>query len=157
MPIAFRAHPVASISLPVPGAYNQIILPDVTPGGGDKHTGYNLGARYNTTNGAWTPVQGEEPDALLSFAGQVWITGSTGVASGVNFVARIVKNGLGPGVTCGAAIASKGPFTGDWVIPISMQDLATAGDEYRLYVFTRTTGPVIDGHPLHTWWSGAVT
>ncbi|HBM89842.1 MAG: hypothetical protein P1U69_11285 [Parvibaculaceae bacterium] len=154
--IAFCAHPTGNITLPTAANYNQVILPDVAPGGSDPHNGYNLGSRYDTSTGTWSPVQGEEPAALVSFAGQVWIPNAGPLGSGQNFVARIVKNGYPGGITVGAAIASKGPFANDWVITLSMQDLATAGDEYGLYVFTQIAPAIIDGHPLHTFWNGKV-
>ncbi len=155
--IAFSAHPTADISLPLAGEYNHVVLPDMTPGGGDPHNGYNLGGRYDTSLGTWTPVQGEEQDALVSFAGQVWIPSGGAENSGQNYVARITKNDRpGIGISVGAAIASKGPFVGDWVITLSMQDVASAGDEYGLYVFTKNAPVDIDGHPLHTFWNGKV-
>lgn len=156
-PIAFRAHPTGNITLPTAGTYNSVILPSVTPNVGDVSSGYNEGSRYNVATGKWTPVQGEERAAIVSFAGQVWVTGAGGVAGGDNFVVRVVKNWSSSGAaTVGAAIASKGVFAGDWVIPVSMQDLASAGDEYEILVYTVFANRNIDGHPLHTFWSGAV-
>lgn len=149
--IAFRSHKngVTQNGL-TPLVYNAVTMPSVD---------YDHGSRY--ANDAWTPVQSEEESRAVVFSGQIWIPydGIAGLhlTGAENLVARIIKNGnVQTGVTIGTAIGSKGPFPEDWVIALSMQDIAQAGDTYRLYLFTYDPDAFIDGHRLHTFWCGAV-
>lgn len=121
---------------------------------------YDEGSRYASS--AWTPVGAEEDARPVVFSGQVWVPsdGAPGMQfnGSENVVVRIVKNGdpASGGVTIGTAIGSKGPFPEDYVCAISMQDIAQPGDTYRLYIYVFDADALVNGHPLHTFWCGAV-
>ena len=153
--IAFRAHRAGvSQSGFTPSIYNHVLLPDVTPHQPSGAAGYDFGGRF--INSLWVPIADDEPCAMVHFDGQLWIPDGGAVASGCNFVARIIKNGWSAWDYVGAKVAAKGPFAGDWVIDLSMQDPAKPGDSYGVYLFTLSAGISIDGNPLHSWWSGHV-
>ena len=147
--IAFRAHKGGATQAGLTaGVYNAVSMPSC-----------DYSTRYASS--AWTPViVGEEP-RLVIFSGQVWVPydGAPGFIynGSENLVSRIIKNGdASTGVTIGTGVASKGPFSDDWVCALSMQDVAQPGDTYRLYQYAFDADAFIDGHPLHTFWCGVV-
>lgn len=120
---------------------------------------YDIGNKY--TNSLWTPISYNEESALVIFNGQIWspFDGNSGLAfnGSENLVARIVKNGnITTGTTIGTAIGSKGPFSDDYVLTISMQDIAEPEDSYGIYLYTYNKDAWVDGNPLHTFWCGSV-
>ena len=134
--------------------YSQVAMPHTTPDAAYTTPGYNLGDRYDNDNSSWKPVQTGEPDALVQFSGQLWLPEAGALGAGDYYVARIIKNGY-PGVSIGAKICAKGAFAGDWVIDLSMQDIATAEDIYKLYLFVNLASAYVNGCSLHSWWCGA--
>lgn len=154
--ISFRAHkqqtPQTSFTA---NAYSLVTFPNESNDGYYNSPGYDNGSRFSSS--AWVPVAANEDPRMVQFSGQLWLTnGVIGPGGGPFYVARIVKNGYPSGVSIGAKIGTKGPFTGDWVIDLGMQDVANAGDSYSVYLFTTHSDIVVDGISLHTWWSGCV-
>lgn len=161
--IAFRAHrlQVNQTGFTV-GNYSPCYFPNTAPDPYYNAPGYDIGTRFASS--LWTPVlSGEEAPQKVTFDGQLWIKSPTAyLGSGHYFVGRIVKNGYPAGVSIGAKIATKGGFTTaicgleDWVIDLSMQDIAMPGDSYGVYLYTPAAGAILDGISLHSWWSGMV-
>lgn len=153
--IAFRAHRKETDQTGfTPGTYSQVLFPDTTPDAYYNAPGYNYGGRFSAS--LWTPVIAGEPEAKVSFDGQIWIPNGNCIAAGDYYVARIVKNGYPSGISIGAKVCAKGAFSNDWPIDLSMQDIAQPGDSYGVYLFTSNGGIVVNGVCLHTWWSGMV-
>lgn len=148
--IAFRAHRGGTTQMGgfTAMAYNPIQI---------DNEDYDYGGRYH--NSLWTPVQeGEEPRVVI-FSGQVWVPWDGGGAQlfngAHNTVVRIIKNGnFSTGTTIGAGVGSKGPYSNDWVCPISMQDRAQPGDSYGLHLYVFDGNSWVNGDPLHTFWCG---
>lgn len=107
------------------------------------------------SNNGWTPVPSSATEAKqVCFGGQIWVR-ENATGNPPNYVAKIIKNGY-PGQHQIAGICSYGTFPNSMVIPISGVDLAQLGDEYRIYLFATNSNAIVDGHPAHTWFSGAV-
>lgn len=113
---------------------------------------FDEGGRF--ANDTWIPVQSGESAKLVTFGGQIWVR-ENATGNPPNYVAKIIKNGY-PGQHQIAGICSYGTFPNSMVIPIAGVDLAQPGDEYRIYLFATNSNAIVDGHPAHTWFSGAV-
>lgn len=114
---------------------------------------FDVGGKF--ANDGWIPVPANEQDSkLVVFGGQIWVAGN-GTGNPPNYVAKIIKNGY-PGDHRIAGIACYGTFPNSFVIPIAGVDLAQPGDEYKIWLFATNSAAIVDGHPAHTWWSGAV-
>lgn len=113
---------------------------------------FDVGGRF--ADNGWTPVEAEEESRIVSFGGQIWVK-QNGYGNPPNFVVKIIKNGY-PGTDIIAGIGTYGTFPNSFVIPIAGCDLAQPGDVYKLWLYSTYGAAIVDGHPAHTWWSGAV-
>lgn len=113
---------------------------------------FDQGAKF--LNNGWIPSASGEGQKIVCFSGQIWVR-QNGYGNPPNYVAKIIKNGY-PGTQIIAGIGTYGTFPNSFVIPISGCDLASEGDEYKIYLFATDSTAVVDGHPAHTWWSGVV-
>lgn len=151
----FRAHRAeVDQTAFTPNTYSQVFYPSVAPDALYNAAGFDIEGRF--VNSLWVPVPVGGTARMVGFGGQLWIPNGQGFnAAGQYYVARIVKNGYPAGISIGAAIATKGAFSNDWVITLSMHDYAQPGDSYGVYFFSNVAGTIINGISLHTWWDGA--
>jgi hypothetical protein len=112
---------------------------------------FDVGGRFSSNT--WTPVQTGEPDRLVTCSAQVWVL-MNATGNPPNYVAKLIKNGY-PGEALAAGIGVPGSFANSFVIPLSVVDLAEAGDSYKLYLYVTNSSAVVDANPAHTWFSCA--